>query len=163
MIIIGICLNLQARQISDPIDIARLNIKQISKGNFDINIAHNRYDEIGELYNDINLTAAFVLNEKSDTLRQKGGSDSVTLTQDNIPPHTHSYNFIQYNVGQNYCDSNGPYMVSGCYSGQDPSTNFPNTGMCDTNGGNCITSPNSSTPIKLDPPHIKLIYIMKIN
>ena len=57
MIIIGICLNLQARQISDPIDIARLNIKQISKGNFDINIAHNRYDEIGELYNDINLTA----------------------------------------------------------------------------------------------------------
>jgi hypothetical protein len=57
MLIIGICLNLQARQISDPIDIARLNIKQISKGIFDINIAHNRYDEIGELYNDINLTA----------------------------------------------------------------------------------------------------------
>jgi serine phosphatase RsbU (regulator of sigma subunit) len=57
MIIIGVCLNLQARQISDPIDIARLNIKQISKGIFDINIAHNRYDEIGDLYNDINLTA----------------------------------------------------------------------------------------------------------
>ena len=57
MIIIGICLNLQARQISDPIDIARLNIKQISKGNFDINIVHNRNDEIGDLYNDINLTA----------------------------------------------------------------------------------------------------------
>jgi microcystin-dependent protein len=113
-----------------------------------------------------NLTAAFVLNEKSDTLGQKGGSDSVTLTQDNIPPHTHSYDFTQYNVGQNYCDSNGPYLVSGCYSGQDssnPPINFPNTGMCDTNGGNCITSPNSSTPIKLDPPHIKLIYIMKTN
>ena len=58
MIIIGICLNLQARQISDPIDLASKNIKQISNGNFDINIVHNRYDEIGELYNDINLTAA---------------------------------------------------------------------------------------------------------
>ena len=58
MIIIGICLNLQARRISDPIDLASKNIKQISNGNFDINIVHNRYDEIGELYNDINLTAA---------------------------------------------------------------------------------------------------------
>ena len=53
--------------------------------------------------------------------------------------------------------------VSGCSSGQDTSINFPNVAMCDTNGNNCITSPSSSTPIKLDPPHIKLIYIMKTN
>lgn len=110
-----------------------------------------------------NLTAAFVLNEKSNTLGQKGGSDSVTLNSDNIPSHTHSYDFTQYNVGINHCDSSNVNTVSGCYSGQDPSINFPNVAMCDTNGGNCITSPNSSTPIKLDPPHIKLIYIMKIN
>lgn len=57
MIIIGTFLYIQARQISEPIDLARLNIKKISNGNFDINIVHNRNDEIGDLYNDINLTA----------------------------------------------------------------------------------------------------------
>jgi microcystin-dependent protein len=110
-----------------------------------------------------NLTAAFVLNEKSDTLGQNGGSDSVTLKQENIPLHTHSYNFRQYNSNTNFCKDGGLNTVSDCSSAQDPSNTFPNADMCDTNGGNCITSPNSSTPIKLDPPHIKLIYIMKTN
>ena len=110
-----------------------------------------------------NLINRFILNEKSDTLDDAGGSDHVTLTPDNIPSHTHSYDFTQYNCGINSCDSNGMNTVSGCSSGQDTSINFPNVAMCDTNGNNCITSPSSSTPIKLDPPHIKLIYIMKTN
>ena len=110
-----------------------------------------------------NLINRFILNEKSDTLDDAGGSDHVTLTPDNIPSHTHSYDFTQYNCGINSCDSNGMNTVSGCSSGQDTSINFPNVAMCDTNGNNCITSPSSPTPIKLDPPHIKLIYIMKTN
>ena len=110
-----------------------------------------------------NLTAAFVLNEKSDTLGNIGGGDSVTLKQENIPLHTHSYKFRQYNSNTNFCKDGGMNTVSDCSSAQDPSNTFPNVAMCDTNGDNCITSPNLSTPIKLNPPHIKLIYIMKTN
>jgi microcystin-dependent protein len=109
------------------------------------------------------LTNRFILNEKSDTLDVAGGREQVTLTPDNIPSHTHSYDFTQYNSDFNLCDSDGANTVSGYNSWQDTSINFPNVAMCDTNGNNCITSPSSPTPIKLDPPHIKLIYIMKTN
>jgi len=111
-----------------------------------------------------NLTNRFILNEKSDTLDDAGGRDHVTLTPDNIPSHTHSYDFTQYNCDTNFCDGDKDYLntVSGCSSGQDTSNNFPNVAMCDTNG-NCINSINSPTPFPLDPPHIKLIYIMKTN
>lgn len=57
MIIIGIGLYWQARQISGPIDLAATSIKQISDGKFDINIIHSRTDEIGALYDNINTTA----------------------------------------------------------------------------------------------------------
>lgn len=118
-----------------------------------------------------NLTSVFILNKDSESYNGKlepGGNNSVTLTSDNIDStHTHNYYFQQYACGHNLC-VDGSSTVSDCGSGQDPSINFPNTGMCDTNGDNCITytppSPHPlSTPIKLDPPHIKLIYIMKTN
>lgn len=57
MIIIVIGLYWQAREISEPIDLARNSIKKISDGEFDINIVHKRSDEIGALYDDINSTA----------------------------------------------------------------------------------------------------------
>lgn len=86
MIVIGFCLNLQARQISEPIDLARLNIKKISNGIFDINIAHNRHDEIGELYNDINLTAGqlreFIKKITANAITKKQLDIATKIQQD---------------------------------------------------------------------------------
>jgi hypothetical protein len=111
-----------------------------------------------------NLTSVFILNKDSESYNGKlepGGNNSVTLTSDNIDStHTHKYHFQQYVCGHNLCIDGGYNTVSDCGSGQDSSFKFPNVAMCDTNGGNCINSPNLPTPIKLDPPHIKLIYII---
>jgi len=95
MIIIGICLNFQARQISDPIDLASKNIEQISNGNFDINIAHNRNDEIGDLYNNINLTA-----EQLRLFIKKITANAVTTKQLEIATKIQK-NFLVEDLPQN--------------------------------------------------------------
>ena len=86
MIVIGFCLNSQARQISKPIDLARLNIKKISNGIFDISIVHNRHDEIGELYNDINLTAGqlreFIKKITANAITKKQLDIATKIQQD---------------------------------------------------------------------------------
>jgi serine phosphatase RsbU (regulator of sigma subunit) len=57
LFVIAIGMYWQARKISGPLNLASTSIKQISNGQFDINIIHNRSDEIGALYDDINSTA----------------------------------------------------------------------------------------------------------
>jgi len=112
------------------------------------------------------LRSKFILNKDSnDPLGGQGGSDYVTLVSDNIAPtHTHTYYFQQYVCGHNLCSSNGTTPVSDCSSGIDNVILFHNISMCDTNSSNCTTDDNKANKrINLNPPHIKLIYIMKTN
>jgi microcystin-dependent protein len=112
------------------------------------------------------LRSKFILNKDSnDTLGGQGGSDYVTLVSDNIAPtHTHTYYFQQYIPNHNLCIA-GYTTVSDCNSGIDKSgILFSNISMCDTNGSNCTADDNKANKrINLNPPHIKLIYIMKTN
>ena len=117
MIIIGFCLNLQARQISEPIDLARLNIKKISNGIFDINIAHNRHDEIGELYNDINLTAGqlreFITKITANAITKKQLDIATKIQQDFLVDDLPQSNFYElaaifdpaYEIGADWYDA----------------------------------------------------------
>ena len=117
MIVIGFCLNLQARQISEPIDLARLNIKKISNGIFDINIAHNRHDEIGELYNDINLTAGqlreFIKKITANAITKKQLDIATKIQQDFLVDDLPQSNFYElaaifdpaYEIGADWYDA----------------------------------------------------------
>ncbi len=116
MLIIGFCLNSQARQISKPIDLARLNIKKISNGIFDISIVHNRHDEIGELYNDINLTAGqlreFIKKITANAITKKQLDIATKIQQDFLVDDLPQSNFYElaaifdpaYEIGADWYD-----------------------------------------------------------
>jgi serine phosphatase RsbU (regulator of sigma subunit) len=117
MLIIGVCLNLQARQISEPIALAGLNIKKISNGIFDINIVHNRHDEIGELYNDINLTAGqlreFIAKITANAITKQQLDIAAKIQQDFLLDDLPQSNFYElaaifdpaYEIGADWYDA----------------------------------------------------------
>jgi microcystin-dependent protein len=105
-----------------------------------------------------NLAERFVLGVSSlDQIKSTGGASSVTLTTDNLPPHSHKYagddqitniNDGNYSPGENIVSNCGGYDAKSETQGNGKVYNTSKTG--------------SGVSFSVMPPYYKLAYIMRI-
>ena len=105
-----------------------------------------------------NLAERFVLGVSSlDQIKLTGGASSVTLTTDNLPPHSHKYagddQITNINDG-NY--SPGGNIVSNC-GGYDAKSETKGAGKVYN-----TSKTGSGVSFSVMPPYYKLAYIMRI-
>ena len=96
------------------------------------------------------------------TLGSTGGNESVTLTESQLPPHTHVYSGTNKDVGRsyNFIKANGK---SGTYS----KTQIAENGSgADGNDNRSAASETTSTgdggAVNIMPPYLALYFIIKI-
>jgi len=105
-----------------------------------------------------NLTNRFIYGATAatDSKTSIGGSATVTLATNNVPPHTHTYT----NNYASDCRNVTASGTSGCWMSGPPASNTPQTDKGTVGSNN--NGASGTDPFNILPPYYQLAYIMKI-